>query len=165
MSDVKEKILNLLKTYPAQKRLINALRYELKHPAQVSHQEVIDNMTLNGEHQIGGWKKHASIPNRTMHTALEHKKKAHEINEEIVSQIANELSIAEAEVEKLEYYISLLKEEHANVLRHYYFEEKTWPMIVDELYSSRKTLQNYRDQALQALVTMYETIEQLKTRY
>jgi len=50
--------------------------------------------------------------------------------------------------------VAQLEKKQAEVIRKYYFEEKTWPEIQKEMRISSRTLSKYRDDALDALVSM-----------
>ena len=47
-----------------------------------------------------------------------------------------------------------LEKKQAEVIRKYYFEEKTWPEIQKEMHISSRTLSKYRDDALAALAAL-----------
>lgn len=47
-----------------------------------------------------------------------------------------------------------LEKKQAEVIRKYYFEEKTWPEIQKEMHISSRTLSKYRDDGLDALAAM-----------
>ena len=43
-----------------------------------------------------------------------------------------ELAILRGRIEKLEFYVAQLDKRQAEVIRKYYFEEKTWPELQKE---------------------------------
>lgn len=67
----------------------------------------------------------------------------------------------EAHIAKLEFYVSQLKTDQSEVIRKYYFEEKTWAELQRELMVSRSTLIKRRDSGIDALVEMGTYLEKL----
>ena len=61
--------------------------------------------------------------------------------------------------EKLEFYVAQLDKKQAEVIRKYYFEEKTWPELQKEMHASSRTLVKRRDDGLTALMAMGQYME------
>ena len=68
--------------------------------------------------------------------------------------IEEELGTLEAHIAKLEFYVSQLKSDQSEVIRKYYFEEKTWAELQKELNLSVRTLLKRRDDGIKALMEM-----------
>jgi len=154
-------VLGLLKSYPDSKRRIEQLRYELEHSQIISEHELIEHMAL-GSHTVerinGG-----HVSDRTMAIALKYKDSLNEIERETIIDINRELHILETEVDRLEYYVSLLEKKEADVIRALYFVRKSWEAAVSEMHISRQTLIRRRKRAIGVLESMYSLHNSLIT--
>ena len=158
MFKTKEDVIALLKTYPQLKKKINLLEYERQHPAQVSSQEVISGLAL--AHPISeGPGAAGHISNKTMQIALNFQEETDRLNYATVMEIDQELAILRGRIEKLEFYVAQLDKRQAEVIRKYYFEEKTWPELQKEMHASSRTLVKRRDDGLTALAAMGQYME------
>ncbi len=147
MFKTREDVIALLKTYPQLKKKINLLEYERQHPAQVSSQEVISGLAL--AHPISeGPGAAGHISNKTMQIALNFQEETDRLNYATVMEIDQELAILRSRIEKLEFYVAQLDKRQAEVIRKYYFEEKTWPELQKEMHASSRTLVKRRDDGL-----------------
>lgn len=153
MFATREDIIALLKTYPKLQKKINILEYERLHPSKVSQDEVISGLALG--HPLTGISGAAGhISNKTMQIALNFQDEADRLNYATILEIDQELHALRQRIEKLEFYVSQLNKKQAEVIRKFYFEEKTWPEIQKEMHISSRTLSKYRDDGLDALVAM-----------
>lgn len=153
MFATREDVIALLKTYPKLQKKIRLLEYERLHPSQVSQDEVISGLALS--HPLDGGSSPAGhISDKTMQIALNFQDEADRLNYATILEIDQELHILRNRIKKLEFYVSQLEKKQAEVIRKYYFEEKTWPAIQKEMHISSRTLSKYRDDALDALSAM-----------
>ena len=153
MFATRENVIELLRTYPKLQKKIRLLEYERLHPSKVSQDEVISELALG--HPLTGVVGAAGhISNKTMQIALNFQDEADRLNYETVLEIGRELHVLQQRVEKIEFYVSQLEKKQAEVIRKYYFEEKTWPEIQKAMHISSRTLSKYRDDGLDALSAM-----------
>ncbi len=153
MFATREDVAALLKTYPKLQKKINLLEYERLHPNRVSQDEVISGLAL--AHPLeGGTGQPGHISDKTMQIALNFQDEADRLNYATILEIDQELQMLRNRIHKLEFYVSQLDKRQAEVIRKYYFEEKTWPEIQKELRVSSRTLVKRRDDALDALASM-----------
>lgn len=153
MFATREDVIELLKTYPQLQRKINLLEYERLHPSKVSQDEVISELALG--HPLTGTVGSAGyISNKTMQIALNFQDETDRLNYETILEIDQELHTLRSRIEKLEFYVDQLEKKQAEVIRKYYFEEKTWPEIQKAMHISSRTLSKYRDDGLDALSAM-----------
>lgn len=153
-TDTKEHILVLLETYPKRKRKIEALRYELAHPAQVSRTEQLEAMSYahgdaEGRPSIG------HISDKTLYIAFNYQDKADKLNSGVVDEVAGQLYEAEQEQSRLEYYVSLLEPRQAEVIRRIYFKPESQGAVAKTLNISVRTVQAVKARAIDALVELY----------
>jgi DNA-directed RNA polymerase specialized sigma subunit len=141
------------------KRTIAQLHYELEHPKQITEDEIIKSLALEG-HEFGGVRS-GHLSDKTRNVAMNYKDIGQRMNSDLLTQIASELQILEAKAERLEHYVSLLDEQQSKVIRMWYFEEKQWKEIVDEVGGNRRSLSDTRSAGINALVEMYGYLEDL----
>ena len=79
-----------------------------------------------------------------MQIALNFQDETDRLNYATVLEIDQELHILKNRIAKLEFYVEQLEKKQADVIRKYYFEEKTWPEIQKEMHISSRTLSKYR---------------------
>jgi len=99
---------------------------------------------------------------KTMRIATQFRDKKDRLNQETIMEIAQELYTVEQQISKLEFYVSQLEEKQAEVIRKYYFEGKTWGELQREMHLAPRTLLKRRDDGLDALVSIYSYIGQVK---
>ena len=157
---LRTQVIEDLKSYPTLKRKISLLRYEQEHPARITDGEVIDSMAFSCS--IGdGIKPPVCISDKTMLIAAQFRDKTDRLNQGTVMEIAKELHTVERQLARLEFYVSQLDEKQAEVIRKYYFEEKTWGALQQEMHLAPRTLIKRRDDGLNALVSIYMYLRQI----
>ena len=149
----RENVIEQLKAYPLLQKRANLLRYEQSHPAQVSEVEVIGALALTRPLE-GGSAQAGHISDKTMRIAATFREEQERLNYTSVMDIEEELGTLEAHIAKLEFYVSQLKTDQSEVIRKYYFEEKTWAELQKELNLSVRTLIKRRADGIKALMEM-----------
>lgn len=150
----RDQVIEVLKNYPQKKKQISLLRYELEHPSHISEKELIESLSL-AKSEAGGGKSPGHISNKTMMIALQYQDTAQRMNGDVVAEITQELSALEAEVERIDYYLTLLDEEQALVLRRYYIEQRPWSEVEAEFGLSQRALIKRRDDGVEELAEMF----------
>jgi len=154
-TEATEMVVGRLKAYTAMKRRVEQLHFELGHSNIIGEKELIECMALGahteGQSNSGG--NHLS--DRTMAIALRYRDDISKMNKETIIEVYKDLSYLEMEVKRLEYYVSLLAESEASVIRLMYFERKPWETIEKVLYISRQTIYRRRKKAVGELADMY----------
>lgn len=158
---IREQVIEELKAYPDLKRKVLLLRYEQEHPARISDSEVIDSMALSRP-VSNGIRSSGFISDKTMRIASQFRDEKERLNQGTLMEITQELCGIENKISKLEFYISQLEDDQAEVIRKYYFERKTWGELQQELHLSPRTLIKRRNGGLDALVSIYEYIGEVK---
>lgn len=156
----RENVIEQLKAYPLLQKRANLLRYEQSHPAQVSEVEVIEALALTQPLESRS-SQAGHVSDKTMQIAATFRDEQEYLNYAAVMDIGWELGVLEAHIAKLEFYVSQLKTDQSEVIRKYYFEEKTWAELQRELMVSRSTLIKRRDSGIDALVEMGTYLEKL----
>lgn len=160
-SEQRKRVIDTLKAYPKKTQQIRLLRYELEHPSRISEEELIESLSLS-KSEDGGGRTKGRISNKTMMIALQVQDAAQRMNGDVVMEIAQELADLEAEVDRIDYYLSLLDEDRATVIRRCYIEQKTWAEIESELGLSQRALINRRDDGVGELAEMFGFLDRIK---
>ena len=158
---IKAQVIEELKQYPILKTKVMLLQYELDHPARITDDEVIDCMSLS-RLVSDCIRPSGFISDKTMRIATQFRDKKDRLNQETVMEIAQELHSVEQQLSKLEFYVSQLEEKQAEVIRKYYFEGKTWGELQQEMHLAPRTLLKRIDDGLDALVSIYSYLGQVK---
>lgn len=147
-------VIDMLETYQQRMRQIALLQYELEHPVHVSPNEMIEAMSYaRGD---GGSQSEGHISNKTLYIALNYQEQAHRISFDSTNEIALRLMKMEQEQNRLLYYVSLLDNRQAEVIRLLYFERLTLEKVEDMMGLSAKTLRKLKNAAIDTLAGMYE---------
>lgn len=162
-TDIRAQVIEELKSYSTLKKKVALLRYEQEHPARISDNEVLGSMALS--HSVSdGIRPSGYISDKTMLIAAQFRDKADRLNQETIMEVAKELHAVERQLAKLEFYVSQLNENQAEVIRKYYFEGKTWGELQREMHLAPRTLIKRRDDGLDALVSIYVYLGQVTKR-
>lgn len=148
-SDMYAHVTDLLKSFRQREQRIELLRYELLHHANVSGDELIDNLNFSTED---------TAPNASgniFYIMLNYQKFADRLNTETVNEIVAELVDLEKEQDRLHYYVSLLDSREAQVIRRVYFEGCSWEQAAEELGVVCRTVHKIKERALNNLAWMY----------
>ena len=158
--DTKTYVVGLLESYQKRSKQIELLHYELSHPARVSANEMIASLAFahgDGSGHPGG---HAS--DKTLYIALNYQEHTDQANANASSEVIERLVTLEREQERLKYYVSLLAERQANVIKLTYFEGRTQEDVAVKLGLAKRTVQTLKAQAINDLAAMYDYTTELR---
>lgn len=154
--EIRNKVIEQLKSYPELVQKRDILRYELEHPAVVSDEEMVEAMNFlkgSGSIPFGG------ISNKTLYIAMNYHDVVDRMNAEARNDLLKRLIPLENEIRKLEYYVKMLSGKEQSVIRKCYFEGKQQLTVAEELGVTAWTVRKYRDQAVDKLTEMYSFAE------
>jgi len=158
MSDnTKNQVLDLLTNYKSDCERITLLRYELQHAARISQDEMIEAM--NFSHGDGTADRSGHVSDKTFYIANQFRAEAAERNNEVIHEIADRLVELEEKINRLEYYMTLLKDQERQALRAIYYENCTLQETSEALGVSKWTVRKLRDAAVDRLVSMYSFVQ------
>lgn len=157
---IRAQILQLLESSQERNRKIALLHYELNHSAQTSGREMIEAMALG--HGEGSGLSSGHISDKTFYIALNYQNKVHKLNADLKNEIVDQLIELEEVQERLEYYVSLLDEQKATVIRLIYFKKLSLEEIASQVGVVLRTVRKIRDRAIDDLVKMYGFTGKLK---
>ena len=147
----------LLMSYRNDLRKRDLLRFEMTHSRNITDEEVLEAMALakgDGIGSPGGY-----ISDKTFYIAVNYQEKAERLNREKVTSISEELIRLEQKLSRLEYCVKQLPSSRAEVIRGLYFEREELKNLALEMHISDRTVQRYRDSAIEELALMYETLQ------
>ncbi len=149
----KEYVVMLLKNHSRIVREAASLRFELKNFVKVGDDEIIEEMALS--HQMGDGIRSGCISNKTADVALRYREVADRVNEEAYKAVVRRLIALETAINRLDFYMSLLDETQAEVLRKYYFDRCIWRDLQEDMQLTMKTMRKIRDDGIVALTERY----------
>lgn len=153
-------VMNLLESYADRERKIAVLRYELEHPATVGKAEQIEAMNFGHGDGLGHSAGH--ISNKTLYIALNYEEQADRMNAEAAREIANELFALECEQKRLNYFISLLEERQAEVIRLVYAKDVPTKEVAEQFGLTYRTIDRIKRAAIENLAEMYAYSDQFR---
>jgi len=155
-------VTELLETCPDRMRKIALLHYELSHISNVLENEMIEAMALShgdGAGRLSSPSNH--ISDKTLYIALNYQSRTEKMNAEVKEEIVTQLVKLEREQKRLEYYMSLLEERQAKVLRLTYFDRFHQDEVAKNMGLSVRTVQTLKSRALTTLTEMYQFVKEL----
>ena len=155
-TEIRNKVIERLKSYPELIQKRNILRYELEHPNVVSDEEMLEAMNfLKGSGGI----PHGGVSNKTLYIAMNYHEAAASINSEARNDLLERLLPLENEINRLEYYVKMLPEREQSIIRRCYFERARQEAVAEEMDVTAWTVRRCRDQAVDKLTEMYAFAE------
>lgn len=151
---IRTKVIRSLKNYNETLRMIALLKYKLEHPPFLLPEEMIEIITFAKSTNIGCPSNH--ISDKTYDAVIGYLEKTDKANMEIYQSTAARLRPLQWEVEKLEYYLSLLESAQRDIITLHYFDKMTIEEIAEKLKVSRSTANKIKNDAVSELVGMYQ---------
>lgn len=153
--DMRTYVINLLETCQERRQKIALLHYELEHPAHASETEIINAMALGHGAGNGNGHPDGHISDKTFYIALNYQSRADKLNTGLKKEIVEQLVDLEQEQKRLDYYVSLLVERQAAVIRLFYFQGLSQDEVAKELEIVPRTVRRIRNEAADKLVELY----------
>ena len=154
MKNTIKQVEMLLKNYPAMKRELQVLRFELGSITTSLHPEVILDKTFarSGNERVAG--SHTS--DKTADMVVEYvDSQRNSVYHALNALIHN----TQAELRRLEYYLSLLPPDEAEVVRLFYFDALSWEEITLKAGCSLSTLQRRKKKGVEKLAYYYSILD------
>lgn len=155
MRELSDQVAGLLGGYPAMKRKIDLLHYELERAKAVSSSEFIVAMTF-GRGSMEVHRPTGDVSDPTLRIAMNYESTAERLKSEAVKNIIIELEPLEETVSRLEYYVSRLDERQAMVIRLLYFQNLPLEEIATKVGVVVRTVRKIKDRAMKELTNMYD---------
>lgn len=155
---LKESIIRTLENYRKYAQQIALLQYELAHHNRISSDEMLEAMALSKG--IGNAPTKGHISDKTYYIALNYLDRAADLNAERISNITGLLRPLESRVNRLVHCVKQLRADHQQVIVGLYFDGKNIRALASEMHISERTVQRYRDAAIDELAEMYEILSE-----
>ncbi len=153
MDDIKAIVMTLLTQYRETQRYIEVLRYEMLHPSTVSAEEIIDSLAFG--HGCHSSPTAGQVSNKTLYIALNYQDKLRKANDATRNEIAIQLAKLEKQQERLRYYIGLMDEREAELIRMTYIDGLDNEQIAERLGVSVRTVRTRRSKAIDLLCELF----------
>ena len=153
---LKEAIICTLENYRKYTQQIALLRYELAHHNRISADEMLEAMALSKG--TGNTPTKGHISDKTYYIALNYLDRTADLNAERISNITGQLRPLESRVNRLVHCVKQLRPDHERVIAGLYFDGKNIRALASEMHISERTVQRYRDAAIDELTEMYEVL-------
>lgn len=156
MKEIKKQVEFILHSYPTMKKDIQLLEFELDRINVSLHPEIIESMVLghSDQERVSG----SRISDKTANIAVEH------VDSQRNSRyhaIATLLHNTRFELNRLEYYLSMLPEGEAAVIKMFYFDGLAWADIMKEASRSYATMKRRKKDGLDKLIHYYSIIDSI----
>lgn len=119
-----EMIIDKLKLYPEMQEKVKLLRFELNNAVHVSEDDVLASLSYGSSSSEKQSLGNSDSRDKIVKIALSYRSVAEQLNKQVVAEIVRELSEVSSEIERLDYYLSLLSPEHEQIVRLFFFDKK-----------------------------------------
>ncbi|MDE7262968.1 MAG: hypothetical protein K2N78_13040 [Oscillospiraceae bacterium] len=130
-SDVRVRILQLLKSSQKREQRLKVLQYELLHHSNITGDEMIARMIFDSGQEVTC--NTDLFTNKNLCITLNYQELAEKVHPEATREIITELAKLEDEQNRLQYYVSLLDNRQAQVIRRAYFDGCPWSQVAAEM--------------------------------
>ena len=97
---------------------------------------------------------------KTYYIALNYLDRTADLNAERISNITGQLRLLESRVNRLVHCVKQLRADHEQVIVGLYFDGKNIRALASEMHISERTVQRYRNAAIDELAEMYEILSE-----
>ena len=150
--ELEQYVLSLLADYPETSKKIELLRYELHSSVGIFPQEMIEVMSFSKRDPTAA----SEYPHNVPEIALCYKDAAKQLNCEAFESILGAYLSLIQERDRLHHHIGLLEARQSEIIQEYYFSQHSWNEVATNMGISLRTAYAVRQQAVDALVKMYE---------
>jgi len=156
MNEMKTQVVNILQSYMTMKREVQVLIFELQRFAPNLHSETIKNLTFSNPN----YERVSSsrLSDKTANIAIEHYDS--QING-AYHAIRTLISNMQFELSRIGYYLSLIPNDEALVLKLFYFERVTIAKISTTIHRSQRTVHRMKDSAFEKLMRYYTILDKM----
>ena len=156
MKEIKKQVEFILRGYTAMKREVKALEFELERFKPNVHSEVIKNLTFShsARERVSG----SVRSDKTANIAIDHYDS--QINGEYHA-LRTLIGNMQIELTRLDYYLSLLPEKEAIVIKMFYLEGLTWEQIAERTLWAPRSLQRYKGKGLAQLTKFFAALDSI----
>ena len=157
MNELKMQVESILFKYSFMKNKLTILEFELRNLTPALRADIIEGNTfaLSGNERGSGF----HISDRTADMVVDHVDRQRDGRYYALTAMVHDLN---RETTRVEYYISLLPEEEAAVIRWFYFDGLPWAKITEKADVVQRTLERRKKRGLDKLVYYYSILDKWK---
>jgi len=156
MTDIKKQVESILRGYTAMQKELQVLGFELGRITPPLRSEVIEAEMLShpGYESVPG----SRISDKTANIVVEHIDGQRNSEYHALTALIHNMRF---ELNRLEYYLTLLPEDEATVIKLFYFDGLEWADILKKSPFSLSTIKRRRRSGLNKLVYYYSILDRL----
>lgn len=156
---LRQYVIKSLVNYSNVERQIQLLQCELLLSEKITSNEMLEVMAF--EKGEGGNGPKGYVSDKTASVAMRYRERANELNEETRRALMEQLIPLRSQKDRLDRCIMLLSPMSKSILVGFYMNKRTIKDLALELHLSERTIQRYRDNAIDEVVSMYELLERI----
>lgn len=160
MREYNGQVVKLLEEYPAMKKKIDLLQYELERTKAVPSSEFLVAMTF-GRGSMESCRSTSDVSDPTLRIAMNYENTADRLKSEAVKDIISELEPLNEVVDRLEHYVLLLDKRQRTVIQAIYFNRCSLDETAEQLGIAPRTVRTVKKAALEQLNSMYEYVKSI----
>jgi len=162
--EARELVIGLLESHTDNRAKMAQLQYELSHFCPDAEQDINKWLPPRVATRLGCGACGGHLSGVTAEDAAECSDASNQVRSDAYGEILKEYRAVEAKVRRLEKYVSLLKEPNSTILRRHYLEDIPLKVVGAEMHIKERSLQRYRDSAVDDLAGMYVYLSELRRR-
>ena len=157
MSEITKQVESILHRYSTMKRELQVLEYEFNRISPALTPEEIESRIFSHP----GYEKISSshLSDQTSNIVVEHIDRQRNSEYHALVTLTHNIR---AELDRLEYYLTMLPEDEANIIKMFYFDSMLWTDILERSSCSLSTLKRRKRSGLNKLVYYYSIADGLE---
>lgn len=157
MKDIKNQVENMLKCYPKMKKELLLMEFELDRATPSLSTDFIEGTVLARPGYEATFGSHVS--DKTSDIVVEHIDSQRNGKYHALTSLIHNMR---SELQRLEYYLSLLPEGQADVIRCFYFDRLTLADISEYIGHSQSTTKRWKKSGINGLIHYYSILDNLE---
>ncbi len=154
-SKVRQELVHLLNRYHVDMERKSILKYELDYRAKVTENEMIEAMNFHRTDDYVGFPA-GHMADKTFYIVSNVTERTTKANNEAKNDLADRLSALIETWERLNHYLSVLRDHDQTVIRLHFFEGREWAEIASDMETSVVTAKRSCKRTIDRLCAMYE---------
>ena len=144
----------MISEYPQMVRERDSLRKQLESCEFLSADELINAMSFS--HPEGERVQSSNISDKTTKVAMEYQERLDKINSELIGPMQKRYDALDEEITFFEESVRGLPDNMADIMIALFLEGVTWDNLEVDFLMNRRTISDYRKNAISCLVRMYQ---------
>lgn len=154
VTGIAEYVLTMLRYYRKDSEKMSILEFELHNPPTISEEEMIDSMNFGHDDSLAIVVK-GGVTDKTQSIAGKYEDATVDANESVLSAIETDLNELRMKRKRLDYYLSCLPPQDAEIIRLTYIDGVSQGEIAERLLVTTRTVRNKLNRAVKRLCELY----------